>query len=212
MFASKLLSIWLFMASGLTTLVLPNGAAGIPVCAVHCVQSVRAFSFDYERRIQAPINYDGSSKSTFDYDGVGVCAANECAKQSFSSRTLFAKSVEFLAAEGGGIRLSQKGLDLVESHVGQFGNDAANSGMLQRLNDAFAAGQKVTGADANFYLHEASEATMMGRGLGYDAAHAAAIEKYGVSPFSLYHPEVIQANPGLFNNAWRNYWNLPTKP
>lgn len=116
------------------------------------------------------------------------------------------------AAEGGGIRLSQKGLDLVESHVGQFGNDAANSGMLQRLNDAFAAGQKVTGADANFYLHEASEATMMGRGLGYDAAHAAAIEKYGVSPFSLYHPEVIQANPGLFNNAWRNYWNLPTRP
>ena len=58
-----------------------------------------------------------------------------------------------------------------------------------------------TGADANFYLHEAAEATMMGRGLGYDAAHAAALNKYGVSPFSLYHPDVIQANPGLFNST-----------
>jgi filamentous hemagglutinin len=84
--------------------------------------------------------------------------------------------------------------------------------MLQRLNDAYAAGQKVIGADANFYLHEASEATMMARGLSDAAAHAAAIEKYGVSPFSLCHPEVIQANPELFNNAWRNFWNLPSKP
>jgi RHS repeat-associated protein len=119
--------------------------------------------------------------------------------------------VEDVLAESG-IRLSQKGLDLVGNHLEQFGDYAPNTAMMQRLNDAFSAGQKVTGADANFYLHEASEATMMGRGFSYDAAHAAAIEKYGVSPFSLYHPEVIQANPLMFNNAWRNYWNLPPKP
>jgi filamentous hemagglutinin len=100
----------------------------------------------------------------------------------------------------------------VGNHLAQFGDDAANAGMMQRLQDAFAAGQRATGADANFYLHEASEATMMGRGLSYDAAHAAALEKYGVSNFSLYHPEVIQANPGLFNNAWRAFWGLPPNP
>ncbi|NJK91117.1 MAG: hypothetical protein HC904_04355 [Blastochloris sp.] len=80
--------------------------------------------------------------------------------------------------------------------------------MMQRLRTAQANGQKVTGADANFYLHEASEATMMGRGMSYDAAHAAALQKYNVSPFSLYHPEVIQANPGIFGTGFKNYWGL----
>ncbi len=117
-----------------------------------------------------------------------------------------------LAAESGGVRLSQKGLDLVGNHLSQFEEFGGNSGMMQRLQDAFAAGQKVTGADANFYLHEASEATMMGRGLGYDAAHSAALGKYGVTEFNLYHPEVIQANPTLFNNAWRAAAGLPPKP
>jgi hypothetical protein len=38
----------------------------------------------------------------------------------------------------------------------------------------------------------------MGRGVPYEAAHGAALGKYGVSPFSLYDPSVIQANPTLF--------------
>jgi filamentous hemagglutinin len=49
---------------------------------------------------------------------------------------------------------------------------------------------------------------MMSRGLSYDAAHAAAIEKYGVSPFGLYHPEVISKFPEAFNNAWRAFWGI----
>ncbi len=40
----------------------------------------------------------------------------------------------------------------------------------------------------------------------YDAAHDAALLKYQVSPFSVYHPEVIQANPGIFNSSWFNFW------
>jgi hypothetical protein len=47
---------------------------------------------------------------------------------------------------------------------------------------------------------------MMARGMSYDAAHAAALEKYGVSPFSLYHPEVIQANPEILGSGFKNYW------
>jgi len=48
----------------------------------------------------------------------------------------------------------------------------------------------------------------MAQGLSYDAAHASALEQAGVSPFSLYHPEVIQQFPQYFNNAWRAFWGL----
>lgn len=105
-------------------------------------------------------------------------------------------------------RLSEAGLNLVEKHLAQFGEAPENAAMIQRLRSAFGAGRHVTGADANFYLHEAAEATMMNRGMSYDVAHAAALEKYGVSPYSIYHPEVVQANPSLFNDAWRSFWRL----
>jgi hypothetical protein len=39
---------------------------------------------------------------------------------------------------------------------------------------------------------------MMGRGLLYNAAHDASLLKYGVSPYSVYAPEVILANPSFF--------------
>jgi hypothetical protein len=106
----------------------------------------------------------------------------------------------------GGIRITEEGLDIATRHLAQFGEHAPNQAMLDRLGSA--VGSRVTGADANFYLHEISEATMMGRGMSYEAAHAAAIEKYGVSPFSLYHPEVIQRFPAEFNNAWRAFWGI----
>jgi filamentous hemagglutinin len=48
----------------------------------------------------------------------------------------------------------------------------------------------------------------MAQGMSYDAAHAAALERAGASPFSLYHPDVIQQFPQYFNNAWRAFWGL----
>ncbi len=152
-------------------------------------------------------NYECAGKAFFGIVTMGASAL-KLAKLGEAANLL--RTAE--AAENGGIRLSQKGLDLVGNHLSQFEEFGGNSGMMQRLQDAFAAGQKVTGADANFYLHEASEATMMGRGLGYDAAHSAALGKYGVTEFNLYHPEVIQANSTLFNNAWRAAAGLPPKP
>jgi RHS repeat-associated protein len=106
------------------------------------------------------------------------------------------------------VSVSQKGLDLVENHLTQFGRHEPNVQMVERLRSALQSGQKVSGADASFYLHEAAEATMMRRGVLYDAAHDAALGKYGVSPYSVYHPEVIQSNPGLFNSNWRVFWGL----
>jgi hypothetical protein len=94
------------------------------------------------------------------------------------------------------------------SHLARFGNVPQNAAMIERLRGALAAGEWIAGADASFYLHEVSEATMMGRGMAYAEAHAAALGKYGVSPFSVYHPEVIQAFPGLFNSNWLSFWGL----
>jgi hypothetical protein len=98
---------------------------------------------------------------------------------------------------------------MVENHLAQFGSVPQNTAMVSRLRNALASGSPVTGADASFYLHELSEATMMGRGMSYEAAHGAALAKYGVSPFSVYAPEVVTANPTAFNGNWYDFWSLP---
>jgi filamentous hemagglutinin len=48
----------------------------------------------------------------------------------------------------------------------------------------------------------------MARGLSYPAAHAASLQKYGVSQCSVYHPSVVAALPQWFNKNWRNYWGM----
>lgn len=105
-------------------------------------------------------------------------------------------------------KVSQKGLGMVENHLAQFGSAPQNAAMLERLRGALSSGARITGSDASFYFHELSEATMMGRGMAYEVAHSAALGKYGVSPFSVYHPEVIQSLPGLFNANWSSFWGL----
>ncbi|WP_151176800.1 RHS repeat-associated core domain-containing protein [Hypericibacter terrae] len=106
------------------------------------------------------------------------------------------------------LSVTQKGLDLVRNHLAQFGDVPANSAMLQRLESAMAAGQQISGADAIFYTHEAAEATKMAQGLSYGAAHAASLEKYGVSPYSVYHPDVISSMPEYFNSNWCRFWGI----
>lgn len=106
------------------------------------------------------------------------------------------------------VRVTQKGLHIVDDHLIQFGHIEQNVMMMDRLRTAMAKGLKITGADASFYMHELAEATKMAKGLSYDAAHAAALRKYGVSPYSVYHPSVIQALPDWFNNNWRTFWGI----
>ena len=119
-------------------------------------------------------------------------------------------SVKTLAAVGAseGVRITEKGLALVEVNLARFEPTAANVAMVSRLEDSFKVGTKALGADANFYLHEIAEGTARKAGLAYDAAHVAAIEKYGVSPFSLYHHDVVTRLPSEFNSAWRTFWGI----
>ena len=112
-------------------------------------------------------------------------------------------------AATGGIRVTEKGLLRLEANLALLDSAPYNAAMVARLRSAMAAGKRVSGADANFYLHEIAEGAYRLRGLGYDAAHAAALGKYGASSFSLYHPEVIGAFPAYFNNAWRAFWEMP---
>lgn len=92
--------------------------------------------------------------------------------------------------------------------LSQFGSWPPNTAMIARLRAALSEGRAISDADAVFYTHELAEATMMGRGMSYEAAHAAALSKYGVSPYSVYHPDVIQQFSEVFNSSWRNFWGL----
>lgn len=49
----------------------------------------------------------------------------------------------------------------------------------------------------------------MGRSLSHEVARGASLAKYGVSPFRVYHPDVIASNPSYFSSTWRSFWGLP---
>lgn len=104
------------------------------------------------------------------------------------------------------IMVTKSGLARLEQHLARFGHDPANAAMVQRLRDALANGGRVRGADASFYLHEIYEATLMSRGMSYNMAHSTALNRDGVSSYSVYHPEVIRANPNQFNSNWSDFW------
>ncbi|HET6384258.1 MAG TPA: hypothetical protein VFJ58_12770, partial [Armatimonadota bacterium] len=110
--------------------------------------------------------------------------------------------------EGKSATVSQKGLDIVKAHLAQFGSFPENEAMIARLQAAMEAGERVSGADLSFYMHELAESTLMKGGMVYEDAHEAALAKYDVSRFSVYHPDVIAANPASFGDVWRNAWGL----
>ena len=107
------------------------------------------------------------------------------------------------------MEVTAEGLSSVASHLATFGEYAPNAAMLQRLTTALEAGSQISGADLVFYTHELMESQLMAQGLSYEAAHAAALAEYGVSPFSVYAAEVVQQFPQFFNSAWFRFWGLP---
>jgi hypothetical protein len=122
-----------------------------------------------------------------------------------------ANAARALATEGAAdtTTVTESGLNQVTEHLSQFGGSPPNAAMISRLQSALDNGGAVTGADANFYNHELIESNLMSNGVDYEAAHAAALEQAGVSPFGLYHPDVIQQFPEYFNDNWRTFWGLP---
>jgi len=104
---------------------------------------------------------------------------------------------------------TQQGIDSINNHLNSNGMiSAENSAMIKRIQNSLNNGNVITGADANFYLHELKEASLMQGGMPYSAAHQAALNFYGISPYSLYDPTVIQQLPDVFNSNWFNYWEI----
>lgn len=100
-------------------------------------------------------------------------------------------------------------LNIIKNHIfTNFYSYQLNDMMIARLQDALDNQQAISGADASFYFHELREAELMQNGYTYIQAHQQALEDYQVSPFSLYHPNVIMACPDEFNNNWKRAWGI----
>jgi len=109
---------------------------------------------------------------------------------------------------GKNINVTEKGINIVKQHLSGEFFDITNEAMIKRLENALTNGETISGADASFYMHEITEATLMNQGMNYDVAHALALEKYDVSPFSVYNPEVIKEYPDLFSRGFKKYWDI----
>jgi hypothetical protein len=108
-----------------------------------------------------------------------------------------------------GVRVSQRGIDVVERHVSRFGADEANSVMIGRLRQIEAGDIAPTTQDLNFYTHELREFVRYRR-LGWEEglpnsadqarqlwlqAHSASLADYNLplrSESLLYHPDALK--------------------
>ena len=106
--------------------------------------------------------------------------------------------------------MTEKGINLIEKHfhLNQFDHLPENEAMVARLKEAYAGERKIVGADAIFYTHEIAEAKIMSKGMVYRDAHEVAVNKYKISSYSIYHPDVIQKMPIWFNYKWFDFWGI----
>ena len=106
-------------------------------------------------------------------------------------------------AASSGVKVTEQGLAKVESHLGRFGEDAANDVMLKGLKEGGRSTQEL-----NFYIHELKEAATMARGVDAKAAHEATLKWQGIPhapgyEAQLYSKEAIRAGGDSFSPAAR---------
>ncbi|WP_292795023.1 hypothetical protein [Nostoc sp. NMS7] len=104
--------------------------------------------------------------------------------------------------------VERENLEIIKKHISKFNDFLPNQKMIERLQQALDSGQKISGADASFYFHELKEAELMEQGYDWYTSYPMAVAHYGVSPYSLYHPEVIRAYPEEFNRNWMKAWRI----
>ncbi|SEF27074.1 hypothetical protein SAMN05421837_103620 [Amycolatopsis pretoriensis] len=90
----------------------------------------------------------------------------------------------------------------VKDHLSRPGLDhfGPNDVMLDRIGKALAEGKPLSEAQTNFMRHESLEAKLMDGGMGYEEAHAEALQTH--PPGKNYDPDVIDQEP-LFGPWWR---------
>lgn len=52
------------------------------------------------------------------------------------------------------------------------------------------------------------EYTVTQTGINQNIAHEMALQYYKVSPYSVYHPDVINMQPKWWNDAWFDFWEI----
>lgn len=109
---------------------------------------------------------------------------------------------------GKSYNVTQSNIDTITKHLSGNLSSPENTAMINRLQNALNSGQLITGVDASFYLHELKEIQLMQGGMTQVAAHQVAINHYGVSRFSTYHPDVIKAMTEDFNLSWFDFWEI----
>ena len=78
----------------------------------------------------------------------------------------------------------------------------------KKIGSEYFADFGIKNADAVFYTHELKEAELVASGVEQSIAHEMALQYYEVSPYSVYHPDVISMEPEWWNNAWFEFWNI----
>jgi hypothetical protein len=77
--------------------------------------------------------------------------------------------------DGCGPTFTRGDVDRVTEHPSQLDHFGANDVMLQRISDVIGSGQPLTEGQANFMLHETTEADLMDGGMSYEDAHKQAL-------------------------------------
>lgn len=123
--------------------------------------------------------------------------------------TLAGGPVRELSTEG--LLITERGIEVVESHVARFGPDKANDAMLGRLREIASGQTQATAQDLNYYAHELREYTRY-RKMGWKSGipsesskatelwrqtHTATLGDYGLpwkgsdSDELLFHPDAL---------------------
>ncbi len=110
--------------------------------------------------------------------------------------------------DGNSVKPTKEGLDIIEKHLSGDMQADYNDAMIERIKNILKERGELTGPDAEFYRHEIEETRLMNQGMDYDTAHGAALDKYGVTEFDLYHPDVIESMPEWFGSPWFDYWGI----
>ena len=131
------------------------------------------------------------------YVGSGVLVHNEYGVPKNKS-TLWGKEKN----------VTENGLNLIKEHLSGELSDEFNIAMIERIENAFKNGNKITGADLDFYAHEIYEAMMMSKGMTYENAHDAAKAFYNAIEYNFYHPDVIKKLKRLFGSSWFEFWDI----
>jgi hypothetical protein len=103
----------------------------------------------------------------------------------------------------GRVRVTDRGIDVIERHLARFGTNPPNQAMIRRLRSIAAGRTPPTRFDLNFYTHELREFVRYRR-LGWQSgepsdtdaaydlwnhAHTATLEDYALRDDEIYHPD-----------------------